>query len=310
MRVFLLALLAISFSSFANEELSAKAWLENMSHALKHQQFKSSVIQLQTDHIRPFIYLHGKVDEQEVAFLEYLNGPPKNAVRVGDTVTFIEHDQPAYSVLSPRIQGIWPASLAGDLAQLELGYQFVIGGRSRIAGRPGQMIRLIAKDEYRYDAQVWVDMSTYLPLRFDVISREKQLLEQIMVVELIEMDEPASILVEASKQEWPPVMNLVERKEAQNWHFTWLPQGFEMVVKDNHRLIGSHEPVEYIALSDGLTNVSVYVAKAKESPLPAELVSRNGLSIVTETVGNAEVVAVGKMPADTLQRIAQSLVIK
>ncbi|MBR9726646.1 MucB/RseB C-terminal domain-containing protein [Shewanella intestini] len=310
MRVFLLALLVLSFPSLANEELSAKAWLDNMSHALKDRQYKASIIQLQSNHIRPLIYIHGIVDKSPVAFLEYLNGPPKNIVRIDNTVTFIEHDQPPYSVTSARIQGIWPSSLAGDITHLAQGYEFVIGGRSRIAGRPGQMIRFIAKDDYRYDAQVWVDMDTYLPLRFDLINRDKQLLEQTMVVELVELDEPANILVEAKKQEWPPVMNSAQRNEAQNWQFNWLPQGFDIVVKDNHRLIGSQEPVEYIALSDGLTNVSVYVAFAKHSPMPDKLITRNGLSMVTEIVGNAEVVAVGKMPTETLQKIASSLVLK
>jgi sigma-E factor negative regulatory protein RseB len=225
-------------------------------------------------------------------------------------VTFIEHDQPPYSVTAPRIQGVWPAALAGDISQLEKGYQFVIGGRSRIAGRPGQMIRLLANDENRYDAQVWIDMDTYLPLRFDTINKDKQLLEQTMVVELIELSEPANILIEAAKQDWPAVINQAERTDGKNWQFTWLPQGFDVVVRDHHRLIGIHEPVEYIALTDGLANISVYVARAGENPLPNELLTRNGLSMVVVKVGTLEVVAIGKVPSETLERIANSLVLK
>lgn len=147
MRLILLVLAAMVFPVAAEgipeEEMSAKAWLESMSQALQTKQYKSSIIQLQADHIRPLVYLHGTVNDKEVAFLEYLNGPPKNAVRVADTVTFIEHDQPAYSINAPRIQGIWPTIFATDVASLERGYQFVLGGRSRIAGRPGQMIRIM-----------------------------------------------------------------------------------------------------------------------------------------------------------------------
>lgn len=310
MRLILLALLVLTFSTHAEEDLSAKAWLKNLSQAMRDKQFKVSIIQLQADHIRPLVYIHGIVDNQEVALLEYLNGPPKNAIRVGSRVTFIEHDQPAYSVSAPRIQGVWPAALAGDISQLEQGYQFVIGGRSRIAGRPGQMIRLLAKDENRYDAQVWVDMETYLPLRFDTLNQEKQLLEQTMVVELFELSEPANILIEAAKQDWPAVINQAERTDGKNWQFTWLPQGFDVVVRDHHRLIGIHEPVEYIALTDGLANVSVYVARSGENPLPNELLTRNGLSMVVVKVGGLEVVAIGKVPSETLERIANSLVLK
>ncbi|MDD8059439.1 MULTISPECIES: MucB/RseB C-terminal domain-containing protein [Shewanella] len=310
MRLILLALLVLTFSTHAEEDLSAKAWLKNMSQALRDKQFKVSIIQLQADHIRPLVYIHGIVDNQEIALLEYLNGPPKNAIRVGSRVTFIEHDQPAYSVSAPRIQGVWPAALAGDISLLEQGYQFVIGGRSRIAGRPGQMIRLLAKDENRYDAQVWVDMETYLPLRFDTLNQEKQLLEQTMVVELFELSEPANILIEAAKQDWPAIINQAERTDGKNWQFTWLPQGFDIVVRDHHRLIGIHEPVEYIALTDGLANISVYVARSGDNPMPNELLTRNGLSMVVVKVGALEVVAIGKVPSETLERIANSLVLK
>ena len=310
MRLILLALAIFVTPAFAQDDLSAKAWLEKMSQALQETQFKASIIQLQADHIRPLVYLHGKVDDKEVAFLEYLNGPPKNAVRVANTVTFIEHDQPPYSVIANRIQGVWPQAFAGNVTDLEAGYQFVLGGRSRIAGRPGQMIRFIPTDNFRYGFQVWLDMDTYLPLRLDMLTQDKELLEQMMVVELLILQEPPSLLLEAYKQEWPPVMNPAERADGQNWQFSWLPSGFQVVVRDHHRLIGSHEAVEYIALTDGLASISVYVARAGQTPLPEELVTRNGLSLVTEQVGNTEVVAVGKVPTETLARIAKSLTLK
>ncbi|SIQ58482.1 MucB/RseB C-terminal domain-containing protein [Shewanella morhuae] len=310
MRLILLALLALVFPAMAQEDMAAKVWLDKMSQALKEKEFKASIIQLQADHIRPLVYLHGKVNNQEVAFLEYLNGPPKNAVRVGNRVTFIEHDEPAYSIVSDHIQGVWPAAFSAKMADLEVGYQFVLGGRSRIAGRPGQMIRLLPNDEFRYGFQVWVDMETYLPLRYDMLTQDKQLLEQIMVIELIELSEPPAILLEAYKQEWPAVIDQAERQDGQNWQFSWLPAGFTVVVRDHHRLIGSQETVEYIALTDGLANISVYVARAGTSKLPEELITRNGLSLVSENVGNAEVVAVGKVPTETLARIAKSLTLK
>ena len=310
MRLLLLVLVACSFSVFAEEELSAKAWLQSMSQTLKEKSYKMSIIQLQAEIVKPLIYVHGHVDGKNVAFLEYLNGPPKSAVRVDQTVTFIEHDQSPYSVHANHINSVWPAALIDKIESLEQSYQFVLGGRTRIAGRPGQLIRLIAKDNHRYDAQVWVDMSTYLPIRFDTVNRDKQLIDQTMVIELHELNEPVQILQQVLQQKWPMVINQAERLEGQNWQFTWLPVGVEIVVRDNHRLIGNLEPVEYIALSDGLTNISVYVAKAGEYPLPEELTSRNGIAMFVEKVGSSEVVVIGKVPVDTLERIAKSLVLK
>lgn len=310
MRLILLALMVLAFPSAAEEELSAKAWLENMSQALKDKEFKASIIHVQADLIRPLVYLHGKVEGEEVAFLEYLNGPPKNAVRVGKTVTFIEHDQQAYSVTAKRIQGVWPAAFADDISLLEKGYQFVLGGRSRIAGRPGQMIRIIPNDDDRYATQVWIDMNTFLPLRYDILNKDRQLLEQTMVIELLELSEPPHILVEAKKQPWPAVVEQTERTDGHSWGFSWLPQGFSLAVRDSHRLIGSHEPVEYLALTDGLANISVYVSTPGTQPLPDEVMTRNGLSMVVEVLGEHEIVAVGKVPHETLKKIAKGLTLK
>ncbi|MGL4475374.1 MAG: MucB/RseB C-terminal domain-containing protein [Shewanella sp.] len=285
----------------------AKSWLVNMSEALRTAQYKVSAIHLQADHIRPFVYLHGIVNGEPVEFLEYLNGPPKNAVRVGRTVTYIEHEQPAYSVEAGRIEGSWPAAFSGDIQQLAQGYEFVLGGRSRIAGRPGQMVRIIPKDDLRYNHQVWIDMESFLPLRYDLLSDDRELIEQMLAIELLELPAPATLLEEAYRTEWPPVTSPPERAEGQNWLFNGLPQGFKVVAKDHHRLLGSQQTVEYIALSDGLVDISVYVSRVGETPMPEELVTRNGLSLVTEIVGNAEVVVIGKAPAATLSHIAHSL---
>jgi len=307
LRYILLFMLALNFPAMAQDELSAKAWLENMSQALHDTEFKYSMIQLQANNIRPLVYIHGKVQGQEVAFLEYLNGPPKNVVRVGDTVIYIEHDQPAYSTKAKRILGVLPAAFSGDVSMLESGYQFVLGGRARLAGRPSQLVRIIPNDDLRYGYQVWLDLESYLPLRYDMLTLEKQLLEQVLVIELLVLDEAPAILQQVYKQDWPAVVPQSQRDTGDNWTFSWLPPGFKVQVKDSHRLMGSHEPVEYIALSDGMANISVYVTKAGDIKMPEELVTRNGLSLASEIVGGLEVVAVGKIPPSTLARVAKSI---
>lgn len=311
MRAVILSLLLFVFPALAQEQLTAKAWLEHMSQALHQKQFKTSVIQLQADEIRPIMYLHGKVNDTEVAFLEHLNGPKKNAVRVGDTVTYLEHEQQAYSIHATRIPGMFPAALAGNIDELEQGYQLVLGGRTRIAGRVGQMIRLMPRDDYRFQAAVWVDMDSYLPLRFDVITQDNKLLEQVLTIELFELTETPQLLQDAYSQQWPAAMSPSDRQDGQNWQFDWLPAGFKVIVRDYHRLFNSSQPVEYVALTDGLSNISVYVARKGDTALPDELITRNGIAMVTREVGKkVEVVAIGKVPKSALERIAEGIKLK
>lgn len=288
-------------------ELSATVLLENMSRALRERAFKISLIHLQANHIQPLVYIHGRIDEREVAFLERLNGPPKNAVRIDNTVTFIEHGQSAYSVHANRIQGLIPSSFAGDIARLQSGYQFVLGGRSRIAGRPSQLVRVIPNDEYRYGYQLWLDLETYLPLRYEMITTDKQALEQLLVVELLVLDEAPAILLEVMKQQWPAVAAQLNRNNGNNWQLSWIPEGFKVIAKDHHRLMGLNEHVEYIAMSDGLANISVYITNNGETVLPEEIVTRNGISMVSKQMGSIEIIAIGQVPSPTLFRIASSV---
>ncbi|RYV01165.1 MucB/RseB [Shewanella sp. OPT22] len=307
MRSLLLILSIIVFPAFAQDELSAKAWLDKMSQALQQTQFKASMIEVQSDHIRPLVYLHGVVNKQEVAFLEYLNGPPQKAIRVGEQVTFLENEQPPYSVKAQRIDGLWPQVFAEDINLLSNSYQFVLGGRNRIAGRPGQLVRIIPNDDFRYGYQLWLDMENYLPLRLDTISSDKHLLEQLMVIEMGVMDETPEILQEAADRNWPSAAKQLPHKSVIKWKFNWLPKGFKVLVQDHHSLYGSRKPVEYIGISDGIANISVYIARAGDTELPEALNARNGLSVVTDKVGDAEVVVIGQVPTETLTSIAKSL---
>ncbi|QSX34708.1 MucB/RseB C-terminal domain-containing protein [Shewanella avicenniae] len=308
MRAVILLLIAFVAPVFAQEQLTAEAWLDNMSQALHQKQFKASIIELEADQIRPIIYMHGVVNNTEVAFLEHLNGLKRNAVRVGDTVTYLEHEQQVYSIHADRIPGIMPDAFAGNTAELVDGYQLVLGGRSRLAGRVGQMVRLMPKDEYRFAVVVWIDTESYLPLRYDIITQDNKLLEQLMVVELFIADETPSLLEDAFKQTWPAAMSPSEREDGQNWQFDWLPAGFKVIVRDSHRLFNSKEAVEYVALTDGISSISVYVARIGEAPLPEELITRDGIAMATRQVANQyEVVAIGKVPKATLVRIADSI---
>lgn len=307
MRSLLLILSIIVFPAFSQSNISAKAWLDKMSRALQQTQFKASMIAVQADHIRPLVYLHGIVDNQGIAFLEYLNGPPLKAVRVGQQVTFLENDQVPYTINARRIDGLWPQVFAEDVAKIADSYQFVLGGRSRIAGRPGQLVRILPNDNFRYGYQVWLDMENHLPLRLDTITHNKRLLEQLMVIEIGVLDQTPDILQQAASHNWPTAAKQQLHKSSINWKFNWLPMGFKVMVRDNHSLYGSRQPVEYIAISDGIANISVYVARAGKTELPEVLNAQNGLSVVAEKVGSTEVVAIGQVPTETLSNIVKSL---
>lgn len=300
-------LLAASWAANAQEAVSAQAWLERMATALNTQQFQLSLVQLQRDQIRALRYLHGVVDGQEVAYLDHLNGPAKSVVRVGQQVIYLEHDVAPYSVAASRIRGWLPPAFASDISRLVPHYQFVLAGRNRVAGRTAQLIRVVPDDSFRYQYRVWLDLETALPLRVDLLDTENNLLEQVLVIELHRFEAPLPILSELKQQTWPDIVLPPHQEDAPRWQFGWLPHGFEVAHYDRHLLLGLNEPVEYLSLSDGLAEISVYIGRVGQIELPTHLTTTNGLALASAIHGDVEVVAVGKLPVETLSNVASNL---
>ena len=282
-------------------------WLHKMQHALSNTQFRYSLIHLQADHIRPLRYLHGTVDGKEVAYLEHLNGPQKNVVRIGDQVTYLEHDVKPYSVRSARISGFIPPAFGTGVEAFTPYYQLAVGGRDRVAGRTSQVVRIVSTDKFRYSYSLWLDMETALPLRIDILNADGQLLEQYLVIEMAAFDVPPPVLGKLTEENWPPVLVRANSDQQSPWRFGWLPQGFKLTHVDQHRLFGVNDPVQYLALSDGLTEMSVYIGLAGQVVMPESLSTGSGLSLASARHGDVEVVVVGRMPLESLTNVANSI---
>ncbi|MBY5993490.1 MucB/RseB C-terminal domain-containing protein [Ferrimonas balearica] len=291
----------------ANEADTAQRWLERMASSLTAENFQISLVQLQRDQIRTLRYFHGVVEGEEVAYLDHLNGPSKSVVRVGNQVTYLEHDVAPYSVNAGRIHGWLPPAFAGNIERLTPHYQFVKAGRNRVAGHTAQLIRIVPEDAYRYQYRVWLDIESALPLRVDLLDTENNLLEQVLAIELHLFEQPLPQLEELKAQVWPNVVVPPQSSQNSRWQFGWLPKGFAVTHYDQHLLLGLNEPVEYLSLSDGLADFSVYIGLAGQVELPTHLSTTNGLALASAIHGEVEVVVVGKLPVDALSNVANNI---
>ena len=72
-------------------------------------------------------------------------------------------------------------------------------------------------------------------------------------------------------------------------------------------LVGTDQIVDYMMISDGLVDVSIYLAAA-EAPMGDELVRQGATSLLRMLNDHkVEVTVVGEVPVSTAQRIAESL---
>jgi sigma-E factor negative regulatory protein RseB len=130
---------------------SAQAWLAKMSNAVKSLNYTISFILLKPGvDSQPYLWRHGvNEDGLEMEQLNLLNGPGREVVRIGDKVSYFEPNVPPYSLQSSIINGPFPSEFFQLPEKLILGYEFILVGRSRIAGRAAQQIRIISKDKSR-----------------------------------------------------------------------------------------------------------------------------------------------------------------
>lgn len=290
---------------------SAQAWLAKMSHAVKSLNYSISFVLLKPGvDAQPYLWRHGVNEEGlEMEQLNLLNGPGREVVRIGNKVSYFEPNVPPYSLQSSIINGPFPSELFLRPEKLLLGYEFIMVGRSRISGRAAQQIRIISKDKSRFGLNVWLDQETGLLLKMNLIGQESQLLEQIQVTGLQVTKEPDPFFAKIEPGMLPDVVSFSPSSAIDSpWTINYLPKGMTIVKRDLRRLSGSGEVVEYIMLSDGLVDISVYMQESNNNKPQSNLVG----TVQTDTLltiqhGELNITIIGKLPAATANAIAKSI---
>ena len=290
---------------------SAQAWLAKMSDAVKSLNYTISFVFLKPGmDSQPYLWRHGvNEDGLEMEQLNLLNGPGREIVRIGNKVSYFEPNVPPYSLQSSIINGPLPSEFFQRPDKLMLGYEFIMVGRSRIAGRAAQQIRIISKDKSRFGLNVWLDQETGLLLKMNMFGQESQLLEQIQVTGLQVTKEPDPFFAKIEPGMLPEVVSFRPTEPLNSaWEIGYIPKGMTIVKRDQRRLSSSGEIVEYIMLSDGLVDVSVYLQDKQSNKPQDNLVGTvQSDTLLTIEHGELNITIIGKLPAATANAIAKSV---
>ena len=305
-------LFSISFTASGVENIQAKESLERLSKSLQQLNFSTSFVVVKNNQAEPYHWFHGiGEDNVELEILSLLNGPRRDVLRKGEVVSYIEPELPPYSVISPQISGPIPAILSQDISLLASSYDFIPVGRSRVLGRPAQLIRIVSKDQHRFGHWLWLDQTTGLLLKLAIITKKGQLLEQVQFTHLDITDEPSESIQQLQSAELPHVIELPKSHQDNqlSWQVNWLPQSFKRLKANRHRINSNKQPVEFMLYSDGLVEFSVYVSPSKDKQRAGEYVMDGATVVLNQAVNGFEVSVVGKIPALTAKKIANSVVL-
>ncbi|AXQ97445.1 MucB/RseB C-terminal domain-containing protein [Pseudoalteromonas piscicida] len=309
----LLVVVSVFFSSWlwADESVSAKQLLKDMAEAVHHRNFDASFVVVKGKSMEPYRWLHGNQDGTEFELLSLLNGAGLEMIRIGDKVTYFEPKSEPYTIQTDSIAGPIPEVLFKNIDSLKESYDFVLGGKGRIVDRPAQLVRLEAKDDAKYNYWLWIDTESSLLLKSAYVNQQGELLEQLQLTHISVTETPAEQLLELSQKQFPEavsgLLKTLENGTKNNWQIGWLPQGFELLKSDRHKLDLNNELADYYLFSDGLVDISVFVQRPLPGQRPSGALSSGATTVYVHNTGAFDVSVVGNIPALTAKAIAESV---
>ena len=310
-KLIVLLLLSINTSAIATENEQAASWLKKLSLSLKQLNFNTSFVVVKNNQAEPYHWFHGINESgEELEIISLLNGPRRDVLRKGDVVSYIEPELPPYSIATKQISGPIPTVFRGDMSLISNSYDFVSVGRSRVLGRPAQLIRMVSKDPHRFGHWLWLDQETGLLLKLAILTRKGQLLEQIQFTHLDITKTISDSLRQLITAELPPVIEQVENLQENKftWQVSWLPTGFTKIKANRHLIASTKQPVEFMQFNDGLIGISVYIGKSNVKQRAVEYVMNGATVVLNQVVNGFEISVVGKIPSNTAKAIADSVI--
>ncbi|MBT0585797.1 MucB/RseB C-terminal domain-containing protein [Alteromonas oceanisediminis] len=287
---------------------SGTEWLFKMNQSIQQRNYQiSMVVHRPNLDAVPYLWRHGVFDDGvTMEQLNSLNGPGKEFIRVNKTISVFEPDVAPYSVTGELIDGPIPNQLLSDPLSLQTAYEFIAVGRGRVSGRAAQQIRIVSRDNTRFSYQLWVDENNGMPLKFNMLDGNGQLIKQVQVTQMVMSEKPDPFFARINHDVLPPVSAMSRTQHQHQWRITYMPTGMREVKRNTHRLHITGQVVEYAMLTDGLVEVSVYVMPVTNNHQNS-IFRHETKTLLMRTDGDIQVSVIGEIPPQTANKIAMSL---
>lgn len=310
----LFSIWTMASSVYANQSLNAVGWYERMLKDAPKAQYQGIFTHQSGGQSQSVEIVHGMKDGQVWERLLHLDGPAREVIRKGELLYCIHPDARVEQIDQPT-NGPFAAESLASTQQLNQGYEFILQGLQRIAGRPAMLLQLNARDELRHNYQVWLDSQTSVPLKSELVSQNGLVLERYQFNYFSPYSEwedkyftprTRGIELDLSKGH----VQLAQEHNAnhlKNWKLNWMPKGF---MQKEHKTDAGSAKAGRRMYSDGIVMFSVFVESPQDS-------MKDGVAQVGATVlavqhkqwqgQSHRITVVGEIPQQTAKRIAQSV---
>ncbi len=205
---FAMSLVAASlfFSANASADPASGALLQQMNIASQSLNYELSFVSITKQGVESLRYRHARLDGRPLAQLLQLDGPRREVVQRGNEISYFEPGLEPFTLNGDYIVDSLPSLIYTDFKRLAPYYDFISVGRTRIADRLCEVIRVVARDGTRYSYIVWMDMDTKLPMRVDLLDRDGETLEQFRVIAFTVSQDIGSNMQALAKANLPPLL--------------------------------------------------------------------------------------------------------
>lgn len=304
----------------------ARAWLHRIHAAATSGNYRGTLVFSAGGSMSSSRVWHYCIGDQTWEKLESLDGRQRQVVRHNDDVHTI-WPQARVSVIEKRdaLPGWQVTPQSVDPRVLEQ-YQLLRDGASRVAGREADVLLLEPLDKLRYAQRLWVDRTSGLMLRAEVLTPEphRTVLESAAFseIEIGVKPQPKAVMQAALRADGFRVLRPRQQRVAlqdEGWVLARPVAGFKLSGGVRRELDSGQpgseagggalaDPVLQAVFSDGLAHVSLFIepydARRHKREMQAQL---GATSTVTLRRDEHWFTAVGDTPAATLKLIAESL---
>ncbi len=278
-------------------EDDVRDWMGRMSSALQDLNYEGIFVHRSKDQMSAMHVKHLVDERGEHEYLTTLTGVERRIVRASNS---------GFGAIPDGGE----AGVGRYWESIEENYELLLAGQDRVAGRFTTVVLVKPKDSYRYGYRLWLEETTGLLLKSDLLSVAGEVIEQVMFtsIKLLNDDEIVHPPIEPSKtQDQASVVahGIDEKIDPDAWQVGQLASGFTLV--DVHRA-GPDHSVLRMTFSDGLASLSVFIEKMGEQEKPFEGLSRRGaVNAFGAVVDGYQVTVVGEVPETTVEMIGHSV---
>ena len=294
-------------------------WLDRMNDALTTRNYDGVFSHWQNGRVETLRIVHRVLDGSITERLESLDGSGRQFVRSGTELTCYLPDQ--HTVLVEKAP---PTLMPAGLPKVDSGvgdyYVLQSEGITRQMGEKAQVISVTPRDGFRYGYRLWIQRSSGMPLKTELLDTDGTVIEQVVFSSL-------SLRRHIADQEFVPQLATAGyhwlREDAAPatpappagpgvWTGAQLPPGFHLAAQTAQMMPGVQEPVTHLVYSDGLATISVFVQateiiRSAPNPVRAGVAQVGSSSAFTSVQSGHKFVALGEVPPATVRFMIESL---